>query len=102
MRQITAISNEYKQTFKFPISGYDSVQFTLEFKPNQYSWFMSIVWGTFILNNDHIAVSNNLLAQFKNIIPFGVSVYGPDYVDPFSVDAWISGWTFNILDSTEI
>jgi len=102
MYTMNAISNDYKQKFKYPIQGSPTVSVSIEFRENQSSWFLSLTWGSFTINNDRIAVSNNLLDQFKNILPFGIAVYGPGDIDPFSLDAWTKGWTFNMLTSSEI
>jgi hypothetical protein len=102
MRQITNLSDAYKQVFRFPIDGYSAVEILLEFKPQQYAWFMSLTWGTFSLNQERVAIAPNLLRQFKNIIPFGVQVSNVDAIDPFSNDAWLTGWEIYILDDTEL
>ena len=102
MKTITNLSKDYKQAFKYPIKGYSTVSISIEFRENQLAWFLFLKWGSFSINNSRIAVSNNLLDQFKNIIPFGIAIYGPDNIDPFSLDAWTRGWSFNILNSTEI
>ena len=102
MYTITSLGTDYKQSLSWPISGYVPVNIFLEFRENQLGWFYSLTWDTFIINNDRIVVSNNLLDPFKNLIPFGIAIDGPDYVDPFSIDAWTKGWTFNILEPSEI
>lgn len=102
MRQITTLNDAYNQTFRISIEGYDAAEVTLEFKPLQQSWFMSLNWGTFSINQERIAASPNLLRQFKNIIPFGILISGPDAIDPFAVDAWLTGWNFYILDATDL
>lgn len=103
MRKVTSLNDTYKQQFQFLISGYDSVDIIIEFKPLQEGWFFqSIIWGNFSVYQERIGVSPNLLRQWANVIPFGILVIGPDAIDPFSQDAWLQGWEMHILDETEI
>lgn len=102
MNQITTLNDGYKQQFRYVISGYDAVEITLEFRPQQYSWFMNVVFGNFQVYNERVAISPNLLRQFKNKIPFGILVTGPDAIDPFANDSWLNGWNFYMLDQADI
>lgn len=102
MRQITTLNDSFKQQFRFTIDGYDSAEVYLEFKPQQYAWFMNLTWGeAFLLYQTRVVVSPNLLRQFKNIIPFGILIVGPDAIDPYSNDAWLNGWQFLVLDQSD-
>jgi hypothetical protein len=103
MRQITTLNNFYKQVFRVSIDGYSAVEISLEFKPQQYAWFMSLTWGDFSLNNERVAIAPNLLRQFKNILPFGIMISNNvTIVDPFSVDAWLSGLEMYLLSESEL
>lgn len=103
MRKITTLNNFYKQIFRVSIDGYSAVEISLEFKPQQFAWFVSLTWGTFSLNNERVAISPNLLRQFKNIIPFGIMISNTTAViDPFSKDSWLEGWEMYILSEDEL
>ncbi len=103
MRQIVVLNDIAKQNFKVSIANYDFVDVTLEFSRSQYSWYMSIKWGdAFEVNNDRVACSPNLLRQYRDIIPFGFLIRGPDSIDPFAIDAWMNGWGIYILDETDL
>lgn len=103
MRQITTLNDSNKQQFRFSIDGYDSAEVYLEFKPQQYAWFMNLTWGNvFSLYQTRIVVSPNLLRQFINVLPFGITIVGPSAIDPYAVDAWLNGWKFYVLDSTDL
>lgn len=102
MRQIEGLTNDPKQQFFAVIEGYDVATITLEFKPNQYSWFISVQWGTFAINNELVSCSPNLLRQFRNMIPFGIGIYGVNQIDPISIDSWITTNQFFILDKNDI
>lgn len=102
MYLISALNDRPKQTFKAVIDGYDTATITLEFKPEQFGWFMSIVWGTFELYNERVATSDNILRQFKNIIPFGILIEGVNAIDPLTIDSWLTDNKFYMLDQADI
>ena len=102
MIEITNIDDNYNQQFQYVVEGYDTAYFNIYFKPRQLSWFMDLTFGNVEIFGERIAVSPNLLRQFKNRLPFGIAIYGPDLVDPFAVDAFLKGWKFYILSKTEI
>jgi hypothetical protein len=102
MYLISALNDRPKQTFKAVIDGYDTATITIEFKPEQFGWFMSIVWGTFELYNERVATSDNILRQFKNIIPFGILIEGVNAIDPLTIDSWLTDNKFYMLDQADI
>lgn len=103
MRQITTLNDSNKQQFRFSIDGYDAAEVYLEFKPQQQGWFMNLSWGdVFTLNQTRVVVSPNLLRQFVNVLPFGITIVGPDAIDPFAVDSWLNGWEFYVLDQDDL
>lgn len=102
MRKIETLDDSNKQIFTVSIDGYSGVKISMEFKPQQYAWFMSVTWGEFNLNNERVAISPNLLRQFQNILPFGILISHIDAIDPFSNDAWLTGWEIYILDENEL
>jgi len=101
MRKLTALTSEPKQRFSVTISGYDAVTIYIEYKPLQYGWFMNLTWGNFVLNNERISNSYNLLRQFQDLLPFGIHVYSPDNIDPIFIDSWINGSEIYMLDSSD-
>ena len=102
MIEITDIDDNYYQQFQYVVTGYDTAFFSLYFKPRQFTWFYDLKFANFEVLGERLAVSPNLLRQFKNRIPFGVAIFGPELVDPYSVDAFLKGWKFYILTQTEV
>jgi hypothetical protein len=102
MRQISSLSDAPRQQFSYVIDNYEPVNVYLEFVALQYSWFMTITWGNFSLYNERVAVSPNLLRQFKNIIPFGIMITGENDIDPFAVDSWITKNKFYFLSQDDV
>jgi len=88
---ISEITNEPAQEHTFNIPGRERAVFTIVFRPEQFGWFYSLNWGSFVLNNSRIVFSQNLLRQFKNIIPFGIAVTTNNKLDPLTIDAFSSG-----------
>lgn len=101
MRQITDLTTDAKQQFDIVIDGYDVATVYLEWKPNQTGWFMNVIWNTFSLYNLRVTTGQNILRQFKDIIPFGIGIGGVGSVDPVTEDAWINYNQFYILDETD-
>jgi hypothetical protein len=100
--QITALNDQPKQTFRIVVDGYDTATISLEFKPQQYGWFISIAWGSFELKNERVATSPNLLRQFKNIIPFGILIEGIEAIDPLKLDSWVTDNKMYILNESDL
>lgn len=101
MKQILSLTDQPKQQFNISVPGYDVATIYMEYKPLQYAWFMNLTWGTFILKNERISNSPNLLRQWQDIIPFGIMIAGVDDADPVLQESWVGYNTFWIIDSTE-
>ena len=71
-------------------------------KPQQFGWFMNLVWGNFSVNNLRLAVGPNILRQFKNQIPFGIAISGVGNIDPLNQTDWVSNNGFFILTSDDV
>jgi len=99
---IDGLTNDPLQEFSAVLEGYDSAKIILEWKPNQFGWFMNLTWGEFSVKNLRIGNYPNILYQFKNLIPFGIGITGTNGVDPVTFDAWTSNNQFYILDEADI
>lgn len=73
MYLITGISDDPKQNLNLILYNGKTLLLNLEFKSMQLGWFGSLVYGDVTINNFRIMTSPNMLRQFKNIIPFGLS-----------------------------
>jgi len=103
MLQITEITAEPKQKHAVDIVGYEPATFFFEFRPNQNAWFLSLIWSSFATYNIQIAKNYNLLRQFKNVIPFGLTIHTKSGQDPMQEDSFSSGDVqFYILSSSEV
>jgi len=102
MQKITEIDDNPKQSLDLIINGYEKAKIILEFKPNQYSWFYTIIWENFSTYNEKISNSPNLLRQYRKILPFGILVTSDTGQDPMSIDAFTTTSVFYLLDKTEV
>lgn len=102
MRQITTINDYPKQSFFITIENYESAEVTLEFKPLQQGWFLSLNWGSVGIKQMRVVAAPNILGQFSNVLPFGIAISGVDDIDPFAIDAWLTGWKFYVLDQNDL
>ena len=102
MYQILSLTDAPKQQFNALISGYDSATIYLEYKPQQYGWFMTVTWGTFVLSNERVSASPNLLRQFKDILPFGLMITGDESLDPSAIDSWVEKNQMYFLDAADV
>ena len=102
MIQITEINDDPKQILYLVINGYDKAKLTLEFKPNQYSWFYSLEWQNFSTFNEKISNSPNILRQYRKILPFGILIGTDGGQDPMSIDAFTTTSGLYLLDSSEV
>jgi hypothetical protein len=102
MRQITTINDYPKQSFFITIENYESAEVLLEFKPLQQGWFINLTWGTVGIKQMRVVAGPNILSQFSNVLPFGIAISGVDDIDPFAIDAWLTGWKFYVLDQNDL
>lgn len=103
MELINGITDEPKQHFKFQVNKDIEVDIYLTWKETQDSWFLDIIHGTFAIYGMKAIMSPNLLSQFNNKIPFGISIISSTSQDPIIKEAFSSGdWKFLFLDAADI
>ena len=86
MQIITGITSEPKQSISIPLPSGDSFTLTLQFYPQQTGWFYDILYSTrttdFQCNGSRLVTSPNILRQYQDIIPFGISIVTQGGVEP--------------------
>ena len=102
MKKIPGITDDAKQQFNAVIEQYDNATIYLEYKPQQYGWFMNITWGSFSTSNIRVTNYPNILSQFKNVLPFGICITSLNGVDPVNQDDWLANNSFYILEGSEV
>lgn len=90
MRQITEISQDPKQRFDIVTEDNDTFELKLEYSDQQEGWFYSLTFGDLTANTARIVTGPNILRQYKNIIPFGISIVTDDQSEPVFIDDFSS------------
>jgi hypothetical protein len=62
------------------------INMTLQFMPRVQNWVMGLSYGEFSAQGIVVTTSLNMLRQFKNNIPFGISCVRDDGLDPFQIN----------------
>lgn len=66
--------------------------FILYYRPMQRSWFIkNLTFGDFQANEIRVYNSYNILYQFQNVLPFGLSCRSIDSRDPNLLEDFVSG-----------
>ena len=80
---VDSISTDAKQRQSLTIADGTSFVLELEYKPQQYGWFITrLEYGDFLLTNIRVCTSPNLLHQYKNKLPFGIAVVSKNNFEP--------------------
>ena len=91
MQLITELNDNPKQNLRFIVDTGEEFTISFVYRENAQLWFYDLQYQDFILNGMGLVVSPNILRQWKNIIPFGISVISNDINDPFFLDDFKSG-----------
>lgn len=65
---------------------------TVRFLASQQLWVMDIVWESFAAYGIQLVNAPNLLRNYRNLIPFGLACGTTDNQDPYTLDAFSTGY----------
>lgn len=66
-------------------------------------WLMNISYGSFVVNGINLCCYPNVLRQWRNIIPFGITCATTTQTDPFDINDFATGRvSLYLLDETDI
>ncbi len=102
---IQQLTTQPRQSQTLVLPDGSLLNLAIYFIPMQFGWFIpSMVYGNFVLNGLRITVSPNMLRQFKNQIPFGLScVSNGQNREPSQQQDFSSGaFSLFLLDKTEV
>lgn len=104
MQQINNITNEANQKFTILFDDTsEKIIIELIYRPTQLGWFMDVSYNDFAVKGIRVCVAPNALRQFKNVIPFGISIYTEDGQEPLFIDDFITGRAnIGILNKEEV
>lgn len=91
MTTVTGISANPKQKFTLALDDGTQVSCSIEYRPQQQSWFADVQWETWVLNGLRLVPSPNLLRQWRNVIPFGFALLTGNQREISSQQAFASG-----------
>lgn len=94
MTIVTGITSQPKQQMTLQIADGTQASFYLEYREQQTGWFWDLTWGAHTINGNRLTTFPNILRQWKNILPFGLSVVAPSGVDPLNPTDFIDGTIF--------
>lgn len=80
-----------------------NITMTLRFMPRVQSWIMGMQYNGLSYQGIGVVISENLLRQFQADLPFGISCFRADGLDPYTVNDFVNQ-TANLylLDSTDV
>lgn len=92
MLLIQQVTSDTLQKQTIVLEDGSSFTITLYFMPLQYGWFIQeLIYGDFILRGVRVTNSPNILRQWKNKIPFGISCISKENREPYFIDDFSSG-----------
>ena len=103
MLYINKITNAAYQQLN--LTGLPGIQIgmTLRFLPRPASWVMDISYNETLIQGIGVVASLNLLRQFRNNIPFGISCIRADGLDPYQIDDFqLQRANLYLLDATDV
>ena len=103
MKQITEIGQEASQKLTLIGENGERITLNLSYKPSQQSWYFGIEYLSFSLHGMKLVNSPNILRQYANLVPFGISCLLVDKTDPYFIDDFTSGRAvINLLNESEV
>ena len=106
MLYVNKITNDPQQQLSLIGIPSLTIQMDLRYMPRIQKWIMDLAFGTTEINGVMIVTSPNLLRQFKNNIPFGISCITTNGLDPYRVNDFATQsanlYLLNAADVAEI
>lgn len=92
MFQVNQITNDPLQSQSLILPDGTTIEMTLYFIQQQSGWFFnSLVYGDFLISGMRICNSPNMMHQYRNLIPFGISCYSTNAREPSLIGDFASG-----------
>ena len=89
--KLIGLNADSKQEYTLVLPDGSTVDFKLEYVPNQAGWFYSVTYRDWSSVNRRLVVSQNMLRQFREIIPFGLACFSTDIYEPLYQDDIATG-----------
>ena len=85
---IDKLGGEGRQQIQFELSTREIIYFTFYWCSNVNYWYMDIEYKDFVLSGLQLVYSDNILQQYKNILPFGIQVDSKTGLSPITQNAF--------------
>lgn len=103
MIKVDKLTADPSQQYTLVTDDGNTIPFALQFLPRQQAWKFDIAYGSLTLRGAMLTCSPNIMRQYKNIVPFGMSVISNDALDPSYIDDFTSGRiSIYLLDAAEV
>ena len=83
MQLIENITSAVKQKMTLLLENNEKAEFKLHYNGRMQAWFFSFTYKDISISNLKVCLHPNILRQFRNIIPFGISFVSNSLVEPF-------------------
>lgn len=91
MKLIDRLNDSANQKFTLnAIDSGDQITCVMQYLPTQRGWVLNVSYNGFELNGIAVVNSFNILRNYRNIIPFGLTVTTIDGFDPYYVQDFSS------------
>lgn len=102
MNELDGFTASPVQRFRTPVEN-GLAEMVLTYRPAVQMWFLDVTLRDVTIKNIRVCHSLNLLAQYADVIDFGLYVYPVDTVEPGLIDDFSSGRiVLNILEKFEV
>ncbi len=91
MLLINELTDDFKQKHTITLPNGKQTELTLEFKPQQIGWFMTLTYEDFTVTGYRVTTNPNFIRQFKNLVPFGLACFVEENQEPMFQEDFSSG-----------
>lgn len=103
MQAITNLSDEADQITKVVLDDGSVVTFEFIYQAAIERWTMNVAHTDLTVNGVNLCAGPNVLRDWRNLIPFGLSCLSTDGADPFYIEDFASGRiTVYVLTAAEV
>jgi hypothetical protein len=104
---LTGLTDDPNQEYPITLPDGSTVTMDLQYWPQQNGWYYDLSWDgqspPWQLNGMQLVANPNILRQWKNVIPFGLTVGTLNGQDPTSQEDFVNGnCTMILLNASDV
>ena len=88
MIQITTLNEKPDYSFTMLLPNLEIYKFRFYYLPRQQYWMIDLSYKDITINGRRVVATNNLYADKRLLLPYGISVLSPSGLDPYGQDAF--------------